>query len=89
MSEIWGKELLSIQRENTSDFERQNTIGKVMNRVPARGENEVTHEKMMEIEPVLETFGERNLLSISLTHGECPGHCLAQTVWYPERSNIA
>ena len=42
----------------------------------------------MEIEPVLEISGERSLLSINLTHGECPGHCLAQTVWYPERSNI-
>ena len=88
LSEIWGEELLSIQSENTNDFERQNTIGKAMNSAPAMEENEVTHEKMMEIEPVLETSGERNLLSINLTHGECPGHCLAQTVWYPERSNI-
>ena len=45
MSDIWGKELLSIQSENTSDFERQNTIGKAMNRAPAMEENEVTHEK--------------------------------------------
>ena len=36
----------------------------------------------------METSGERNLRSINLTHGECPCHCLAQTVWYPEHSNL-
>ena len=34
--------------------------------------------KMMELEPLLEASGERNLRSIDLTHGECPCHCL---VW--------
>ena len=43
----------------------------------------------MELEPLWETSGERNLRSINLTHGECPCHCLLeQTVWYPEHSNI-
>ena len=31
LSEIWGEEHLSLENENTSDFERQNTIGKAMN----------------------------------------------------------
>ena len=31
LSKIWGEELLSLESENTSDFERQNTIGKAMN----------------------------------------------------------
>ena len=88
LSEIWGKELLSLEGENTSDFERQNAIGKQMNSVPAQEENDMAHEKMMELEPLLEASGERNLRSIKITHGECPCHCLAQTVWYPEHSNL-
>ena len=50
--------------------------------------HDVTHEKMMEFEPLLEASGERTLRSINLTPGECPCHCLAQTVWYPEHSNL-
>ena len=55
LSEIWegGEELLSLKSENTSDFERQNTIGKAMNSAPAMEENYLTYEKMMEIEPLL------------------------------------
>ena len=88
LSEIWGEELLSLECENTSDNERQNTIGKPMNSAPAQEENDMTHKKMMELEPVLEASGERNLRSIDITHGKCPCHCLAQTVWYPEHSNL-
>ena len=68
--------------------ERTNTIGKAMNSAPTMEENDVTHEKMMEFEPLLEPAGERNLRSINLTHGEFPCHCLAQTVWYPEHSTL-
>ena len=50
LSEIWGEELLSLGDENTSDFEKQNAIGKPMNSVPAQEENDLTHEKMMELE---------------------------------------
>ena len=82
VSEIWGEELLSLEGEKTSDFERQK------NSVPAQEENDMTHEKMMELEPLLEASGERNLRSIEITHGECPCHCLAQTVCYPEHSNL-
>ena len=59
-----GEELLSLESENTSDMERQNTIGKAMNSAPAMEENDVTHEKMMKFQPLLETSGERNLRSI-------------------------
>ena len=88
LSEIWGEELLSLDGENTSDFERQNTIGKPMNSVPAQEENDTTQEKMMELEALLEASGEHNLRSIDITHGECPCHCLTQTVWYPEHLNL-
>ena len=88
LSEILGEELLSLEGENTSDFERQNTIGKPTSSTPALEENDVTHEKIMDLKALLEASGERNLRSINLTHGECPCHCLAQTVWYPEQSNL-
>ena len=61
LSEIWGEELWSLEKKNTSDFERQNTIGKAMNSAPAMEENDVRHEKMMEFEPLLEASRERNL----------------------------
>ena len=88
LSEIWGEELLGLESENTSDHERQNVIGKPMGGAPNMGEDDTIHEKMMELEPVLEASGERNLRSIDLTHGECPCHCLAQTVWYPYHANL-
>ena len=59
-----------------------------MNSTPALEENDVMHEKMIELEPLLEASRERNLRSINLTHGESPCHCLAQTVWYLEHSNL-
>ena len=45
LSEIWGDKLLGLEGENTSDFERQNRIGKPMNSTPALEEIEVTHER--------------------------------------------
>ena len=71
-----GEELWSLEKENTSDFERQNTIGKAMNNVPAIEENDVTHEKMMEFEPSVRSLVRTQPPSINLTHGECPCHCL-------------
>ena len=88
LSEIWGEELLSLESENTSDHERQNVIGKPVGGAPNTEENDTIHEKMMELEPLLEASGERNLRSIEITHGECPCHCLAQSVWYPDHANL-
>ena len=88
LSEILGEELLGLESENISDHERQNVIGKPMGGAPNMEENDAIHEKMMELEPLLEASGERNLKSIDLTHGECPCHCLAQTVWYPDHANL-
>ena len=51
-------------------------------------ENDSIQSKMMEFEPLLEASGERNLRSINLTHGYYPCHCVAQTVWCPEKSNL-
>ena len=57
LSGIGGEELLSLENENKSDFERHNTIGKRMNSAPAMEENDVTHEKRMEFEHLLEVSG--------------------------------
>ena len=62
--------------------------GKPMGGAPNMEKNDTIHEKMMELEPLLEASGERNLRSIDLTHWECPCHCLAQTVWYPDHANL-
>ena len=88
LSEIWGEELLGLESENTSDQGRQNVVGKPAVGAPSSEEVDVIHEKMMKLEPLLEASGERNLRSIDLTHGDCPCHCLAQTVWYPDRANL-
>ena len=88
LSDIWGEELLKLENENTSDHERQNVIGKPVGGAPSIEESDAIHEKMMELEPLLEASGERNLRSIEMTHGECPCHCLAQTVWYPDHKNL-
>ena len=79
---------MGLEGENTTVFERQNTIGKPMNSALNLEENDMIHEKLMELEPLLEASGERNLRNIDISHGECPCHCLAQTVRYPEHSNL-
>ena len=63
-------------------------IGKPMISAPNLEENDAIHEKMIKLEFLLEASGERNLWSIDITHGECPCHCLAQTVWYPDHANL-
>ena len=42
----------------------------------------------MEVKPLLEASGKRNWRTIMLTHDEFPCHCLLQTWWYPECSNL-
>ena len=66
----------------------EDMVGKPTIGTPSSEEVDVIHEKMMELELLLEASGERNLRSIDLTHGDCPCHCLAQTVWYPELANL-
>ena len=72
LSEIWGEELLSLESENTSDHERQNVIGKPVGGAPNTEEDDTIHERMMELEPLLEASRERNLGSIEITHWGMP-----------------
>ena len=88
LSDIWGEELLSLEKENSSDFEKQSARGKTLNNAQVKDENDLTHAEMMEFEPLLEASGERNLRSINLKHGDYPCHCLTHMVWYPEKSNL-
>ena len=60
VSEISGKKHLSLEKENTSDFERE-AIGKATSKTQAVDENDVTHAEMMEFEPLIDASGERNL----------------------------
>ena len=55
-SDTRGEELLCLENENSTDFEKLSTSG--------------------------------NLRGINLTHGDNPCHFSAQTVWYPEKSNL-
>ena len=71
---------MGLESENTSDHERENVIGKPMGGALNMEENDAIHEKMMELEPLLEASGERNLRSIDFTHGESPCHCLVSGV---------
>ena len=57
LSEIWGEELLNLEKENTSDFERQNAIGKATNNTQAVDVIDVTHAKMWEFEHLLQASG--------------------------------
>ena len=52
---------MSLEKENTSDFESQNMLGRMVNSAQAVGENDVKHAKIMKL--------ERNLRSINLTYG--------------------
>ena len=71
---------MSLEGENSSDFEKQNTSGKVLNNAPGMYKNDSIHTKMMEIESLLQASGERNLRSFNLMRGDYPCHCEAQTV---------
>ena len=61
LSEICEEELLSLEIENTCEFERQNAIGKATNNTQAADENDVTNAKMMEFKLLHEASGECNL----------------------------
>ena len=66
MSEAYGLPLNAkslLESENTSDHERQNVIGKPGGGAPNMEDSDTMHEKMIELESLLEASGERNLRS--------------------------
>ena len=88
LESILGSEFMGYVSGNFSDFERQKQRGSTVTDYNTVDENDEVHRVMMEVEPLLEASGKRNWRSIMLTHDEFPCHCLLQTWWYPERSNL-
>ena len=52
MRSLWWDRsgLLSLEKENSSDFENQSTSDKILNNVQAVAENDLIHAKKMEFE---------------------------------------
>ena len=88
LESILGRRFMGYVSGNFSDFERQKQRGSTVTDYNTVDENDEVHRVMMEVEPLLEASGKRNWRSIMLTHDEFPCHCLLQTWWYPERSNL-
>ena len=88
LESILGKKFMGYASGNFSDFERQKHKGSTVTDYNVVDENDDFHRVMMEMEPLLEASGKRNLRSIMSTHDEFPCHCLLQTWWYPGRSNL-
>ena len=88
LESILGRKFMGYAIGNFSDFERQKQKGSTVMDYNAVHENDEVHRVMMEVEPLLEASGKRNWRSIMSTHDEFPCHCLLQTWWYPERSNL-
>ena len=89
MSNTWEKELWSLEKENSSEIEKQCASGRALYNAQAVDEDDLTNAKTTEFESLLEASEERNLRSIHSTHVDYPCHCLAQTVWYREKSNLS
>ena len=88
LESILGKKFMGYVSGNFSDFERQKQRGSTVTDYNTVDEKDEVHRVMMEVEPLLEASGKRNWRSIMLTHDKFPCHCLLQTWWYPERSNL-
>ena len=61
LSDTWREELLSLEMEKLSEFERQSPIGEVLNNARAVCENDSIHSNMVDFEPLLEASAERYL----------------------------
>ena len=88
LESILGKKFMGYVSGNFSDFERQKQRGSTFTGYSTVDEKDEVHRVMMKVDPLLEFSGERNWRSIMLTHDEFACHCLLQTWWYPERSNL-
>ena len=53
LSDTWGEELLSLQKEISSDFEKHNSNCKVLLNAPAVDKIDSIPTKMIEFEPLL------------------------------------
>ena len=69
LSDTSGGELLSLGKEKSGDHK---TECKTLNNAQTVDENDLTHAKMIESEPLIKAPGERNPRSINLTFGDSP-----------------
>ena len=88
LESMLGRKFMGYVSGNFSDLERQKQRGSTVTDYNKVDENDEVHRVMMEVEPLLEASGKRNWRSIMLTDDEFPCHCLLQTWWCPERSNL-
>ena len=65
LSDKWGEELLSLERDKSSYLEKQSTRGKVPYNAPDVDKCDSIHTKMIELEPLLKASGQRNLRRFS------------------------
>ena len=88
LESIMGRKFMGYVSGNFSDFKGQKQRGSTVTDYNTVDENDEVQRVMIEVEPLLEASGKRNWRSIMLTHDDFPCHCLLQTWWYPERSNL-
>ena len=72
LESILGKKFMRYASVNFSDFERQKQKGSTVIDYNAVDENDEVHRVIIEVEPLLEASGKRNMRSIMLTQDEFP-----------------
>ena len=73
---------MRLSEGNVREFQRIPTKFRTMD------EKDDVDRIAIEVEPLLGASGYRTRRSILMIHGEYPGNCLAQTLWYPKRGNL-
>ena len=89
LQDVVGEEFMRLSEGNVSEFRKKKASGALPTEFPTMDEKDDIHRIIMEVEPLLGASGYRNRKNILMTHGEYPCHCLAQTLWYPRRRNLA
>ena len=79
---------MTLNEGNVSEFQKQKASGALPTEFPTIKEKDDVHRIVMEVAPLLGASGYRTRRNILMIHGEYPGHCLAQTLWYPKRGNM-
>ena len=75
------EDFMRLSEGNVSEFQKKKASGELPTEFPNMDEKDVVHRIMMEVEPLLGASGYRTRRNISMTHGEYPRHCLAQTLY--------
>ena len=87
LQDILGEDFMSLSEGNVSEFQRKKASGALPTNFPTIDEKDDIYRIKTEVEPLLGASGYRNRRNILMTHGKYPCHCLAQTLWYPQRES--